>query len=79
VLRVVAEPLDPLERLALSVAGQIGDQNAVSLGEQRAEQGEVDRCAAEPVDEDERRPFAGDEVAGADSADLREALLEPPK
>jgi hypothetical protein len=65
--------------LALSVTWKIGDEDAVPLGQQRREQGEVDRSAAEPVDEDERRSVAADEVASTDPANLREAFLEPSK
>jgi hypothetical protein len=61
------------------VTGQIGDEDPVPLGQQRAKQGEVDRRAPESVDEDERRPVAADEIARTDPANLREAFLEPSK
>jgi hypothetical protein len=79
VSRVVGEALRSLERLALTVAGEVGDENAVPAGEERSEKSEVDGGPAQAVHEDERRPLASHEIASANTADLCGSRFEPSK
>jgi hypothetical protein len=47
--------------------------------QKRREQCEVDGGPAEPVNDDERRALAAEEVTGANAVDLRNARLESSK
>ncbi len=75
----VGQALELRQRLGPAVAGQVGNENAVPRRQERTEVGEVPRGAAEPVDEDERRPVTADPVARPEPGDLLDLPLEPPK
>ena len=75
----VGQALELRQRLGPAVAGKVGNENAVPRRQERSEVGEVPRGAAEPVDEDERRPVTADPVARPEPGDLLDLPLKPPK
>jgi hypothetical protein len=66
-----------LERLRLPVAWKVRDEHTTTPSQERCEQSEVDSGPTEPVDDDEWRALAADEVTGAHAVDACNPRLEP--
>lgn len=77
VVGVGGQVVGALEWLRPPVAWKIRDEHTMTPSQERREQSEVDSGAAEPVDDDERRALAADEVTGAHAADVCDSRLEP--
>jgi len=77
VVGVSGQVVGALERLRLPVAWKVRDEHTMTPSQERCEQSEVDSGPTEPVDDDEWRALAADEVTGAHAVDACNPRLEP--